>query len=406
MVILLPYGTDAPVYYWPYATIGTIVVNALIHLITFPIMLMAEEHSGLMDAVEFLVLKFDVVNPLQWLTWNYMHIDPLHLIGNMVALWAFGLIVEGKIGWWPFLILYNLIGIAEGAVIQIVGNLFIGGDNGALGASGAIYGLMGIALIWAPLNQMQVFYWLFRWFGTVEGSVVTIAGFFICMQMAVQAILFMYATTGEIESQAALITTEVLHLVGAFGGLAAGIALVLLRWVDCEEFDVFSIARGRHKRTKEEKLEEFAKSKEGQELRAKQFAQAQEEFRQNLTAGQPLGALATHRRAKQNFPEWSLPESDFVQLMTLLRKLHMYDQLIPAMLEYLRTYRERAVPVRLALAQVLIEHKQRPRQALAVLAKVNGAALDPVQQKAFAAMQAKAKAALELDPYEVEPEDW
>jgi membrane associated rhomboid family serine protease len=406
MILLLPYGTDAPVYYWPYATIGTIAVNSLIHLITFPIMLMAEEHPDLRSAVKFLTLQFEGYNPLQWLTWNYMHIGPVHLITNMVALWAFGLIVEGKVGWWRFLILYNLIGIVEGAVIQLVGNLFIGGDNGALGASGAIYGLMGISLIWAPLNQMQVFYWLLRWFGTVEGSVLTIAGFFIGMQVAVQSILFMYASTGEIETQAAVVTTEILHLVGAIGGLAVGVALVQLKWVDCEEFDVFSVIAGKHKRTAEEKLEEFTKSKEGQELRASQFTQAQEEFRQCLTAGQPLGALATHRRAKQSFPEWSLPENDFVQLLALLRKMHMYDQAIPAMLEYLRTYQERAVPVRLALAQVLTDHKQRPRQALAVLAKLNGTPLDDAHQKAFAAIHAKAKAAFEQDPYEVAPEDW
>lgn len=406
MVILLPYATDAPVYHWPYATVGTIIVCSLIHLFTYPIMLMAEEQPALMSAVELLVLKFDTINPLQWLTWNYMHINPIHLIGNMVALWAFGLIVEGKVGWWAFLALYNSIGILEGAIIQMVGKALIGGDNGALGASGAIYGLMGIALIWAPLNQMQVFYWLFRWFGTVEGSVIAITGFFIGLQLTVQAIMFMYASTGAIQSQEAIITTEVLHLVGAFGGLAAGIALVLLKWVDCEDFDVFSVARGRHKRTKEEKLVEFARSKEGQELRAKQYAQAQEEFRQQLAAGQPLGALATHRRAKQNFPEWSLPENDFVQLIALLRRLHMYDQAIPAMLEYLRTYQERVVPIRLALAQILTDHKQRPRQALAVLAKVNGAQLDAAHQKALVAIHVKAKAAFEQDPYEVEPEDW
>ena len=406
MVILLPYGTDAPVYHWPYATIGTIIVCSLIHLFTFPIMLMGEEHSALMNAVEFLILKFDTINPLQWVTWNYMHINPIHLIGNMVALWAFGLIVEGKIGWWAFLALYNSIGIFEGAIIQLVGNAFIGGDNGALGASGAIYGLMGIALIWAPFNQMQVFYWLFRWFGTVEGSVLAITGFFIGLQLTVQTIMFVYASTGALQSQEVIVTTELLHLVGAFAGLGVGVALVLLNWVDCEDFDVFSVIRGRHKRTKEEKLEEFARSKEGQELRARQFAQAQEEFRQHLASGQALGALATHRRAKQNFPEWKVPENDFVQLIALTRKLHMYDQAVPAMLEYLKTYSERAVPVRLALAQVLTDHLQRPRQALAVLGKMNGTPLDEQHQRAFANIHAKAKTAFEQDPYEVEPEDW
>ena len=405
MIFIVPYGTDAPVYHWPYATIGTIVACSLLHLFTFPIMLVAEENSLPMAAVKFLVLEFDGINPLQWLTWNYMHNDPLHLIGNMVALWAFGLIVEGKIGWWRFLMIYNAIGIFEGAIVQVVGYLALGKD-GALGASGAIYGLMGISLIWAPFNQMQLFYWLFRWFGTVEGSVITIAGFFIGLQLVVQGIMFMHAMNNEIGGEAAIVTTEVLHLVGAFAGLFVGVVMVLLKWVDCEDYDVFSVLKGRHKMSQVEKAEEFAKSAEGQALRAKQLEQARDDFRQQLAAGQPLAALATHRRAKNQFPEWALPEADYVQLLMLMRKLHLFEQLVPSMLEYLKSYTERTAAVRIALAQVLIDHKQRPRQALAVLAKLNGAPLDAAQQKALEATRAKATAAMEQDPYEVAPEDW
>jgi membrane associated rhomboid family serine protease len=405
MIFIVPYGTDAPVYHWPYATVTTIAVNTIVFLFTYPMILFMDDRPELKSIVEFLILEFNTINPLQWFTWNYMHAGPIHLIGNMVALWAFGLIVEGKIGWWRFLLIYNAIGIFEGAIVQVVG-YFALGEDGALGASGAIYGLMAISLVWAPLNQMQLFYWLFRWFGTVEGSVVTIAGFFIGLQVVIQGIMFMHAMNNELGGEAAIITTEVLHLVGAFAGLFVGVVMLALNWVDCEDYDVFSVIRGRHKLSQTEKMEEFAKSAEGQALRAKQLEQTRDEFRQQLAAGQPLAALATHRRGKNQFPEWALPETDYVQLLSLMRKLHLYDQLVPAMLEYLKTYTERAAAVRIALAQVLTDHKQRPRQALAVLAKLNGAPLDAAQQKAFEATQAKAKAAFEQDPYEVEPEDW
>ncbi|HZL88666.1 MAG TPA: rhomboid family intramembrane serine protease [Pirellulaceae bacterium] len=406
MILLLPYGTDAPVYHWPYATVGTIAVNVVVFLFTYPMILFMEDQPALKPIVDFLILKFDMINPLQWLTWNYMHIGPIHLIVNMVALWAFGLIVEGKIGWWRFLLIYNAIGVFEGAIIQVVGNTLLGGDDGALGASGAIYGLMAISLIWAPFNQMQLFYWLFRWFGTVEGSVLTISGFFIGLQLVVQLIMLMHVGSGELGSEAAILTSELLHLVGAAAGLVVGVAMVALKWVDCEDYDVFSVIRGRHKMSQTEKAEEFAKSAEGQALRAKQLEQARDEYRQQVAAGQPLAALATHRRAKHQFPEWAVAEPDYVQLMALLMKLHLYDQLILAMLEYLKTYTERTAAVRIALAQVLTDHKQRPRQALAVLAKLNGAPLDAAQQKALEAARAKATAAFEQDPYEVAPEEW
>ena len=403
--MIIPYGTDAPVYHWPYATIGTIAVNAVVFLITYPMILMVEDRKEFEPIIEFLILKFGTINPLQWLTWNYMHIDPIHLIGNMAFLWAFGIIVEGKIGWWRFLLIYNAIGIFEGSVIQTVA-LLLGETEGALGSSGAIFGLLAISMIWAPVNEMQCFYFMVRWMGTVEASVLTVAAFYIVLQIVVGVIHFTQAMSGALIEQTSLITSEALHVVGAAGGLAIGVAMVAMKWVDCENFDVFSVLAGRHRMSDSERREEFARSAEGQALRTRQLEQAQGEFRQQLAAGQPLAALATHRRAKHQFPEWTVPESDFVQLIALMRKLHLYDQLVPAMLEYLKTYTQRATAVRIALAQVLTDHKQRPRQALAVLAKLNGAPLDAAQQKALDAIHAKAQAAFEQDPYEVEPEDW
>ncbi|HZL91476.1 MAG TPA: hypothetical protein VFB96_24115, partial [Pirellulaceae bacterium] len=86
--------------------------------------------------------------------------------------------------------------------------------------------------------------------------------------------------------------------------------------------------------------------------------------------------------------------------------LHLHSQAVPTMVEYLRTYSERIVPVRLALAEVLTSHLQRPGQALAVLDKIDGAWLDATQRQVFEALYAKAQAAYEKDPYEVAPEDW
>ena len=42
------------------------------------------------------------VHPLQWFSNLFMHGGIMHLLGNMVFLWVFGIIVEGKLGWWAF----------------------------------------------------------------------------------------------------------------------------------------------------------------------------------------------------------------------------------------------------------------------------------------------------------------
>src|SRR5947209_3280811 len=104
--MLIPYATDAPIYHWPFATLGTIIVNVLIFI---PVAAMPEEQREWV--YEHFALVYGAWNPLQWLTSNYLHADFWHVAGNMVVLWGIGIIVEGKIGWWRFLALYNLIGI-------------------------------------------------------------------------------------------------------------------------------------------------------------------------------------------------------------------------------------------------------------------------------------------------------
>src|SRR5579862_4155845 len=82
------------------------------------------------------------LHPLQWITNNFLHADILHLVGNMFFLWGFGLVVEGKLGWWRFLLLYLTMGAIYGFIIQAV---MLGAHGAALGASGVIFGLMAIS---------------------------------------------------------------------------------------------------------------------------------------------------------------------------------------------------------------------------------------------------------------------
>ncbi len=106
--MIIPYSTDAPIYYFPWMTIGLIVMNA----ITFGITLMGLNSEG------WLLTYGHGLHPLEWVAYNFLHFGPLHLIGNMFFLWAFGIVVEGKLGWWKFLILYLSVGICGGLLIQ------------------------------------------------------------------------------------------------------------------------------------------------------------------------------------------------------------------------------------------------------------------------------------------------
>ncbi|MEX2558590.1 MAG: rhomboid family intramembrane serine protease, partial [Pirellulales bacterium] len=142
--MLIPYGTDAPIYHGPWATIGFIVANVLAFLFMV---------VGTVDP-EPLALEYGTLNPIQWLTSNFLHADLWHLVGNMVFLWAFGLVVEGKIGWGRFTAVYLGLGITQAGIEQIC-SLGLGQEGGSFGASAIVFGLMGMALVWAPSNEMQ-----------------------------------------------------------------------------------------------------------------------------------------------------------------------------------------------------------------------------------------------------------
>ena len=60
----------------------------------------------------------DGMHPEQWLLSIFMHAGWMHLIGNMIFLWVFGLVVEGKLGWWRFIPCYLAIGMGQMGIEQ------------------------------------------------------------------------------------------------------------------------------------------------------------------------------------------------------------------------------------------------------------------------------------------------
>ncbi len=222
--MLIPYGTDAPVYHLPFTTVGVIVLNTVIFLAT---------GMGQEDQYDWLALQFDQVNPQQWVTAAFMHGSFGHLIGNMIFLWCFGLIVEGKLGWYRFALLYLGLAMADGAIGQVPMFVFSDHAGQALGASGVIFALLVIAMIWAPKNEIQVFYWWFFFFvGTFDVSVLTMGGFFIGWE--VFTVFFMTGLFGLRMSSA------VLHLLGASVGIPFAVYMLQAKRVDCEGYDLFT----------------------------------------------------------------------------------------------------------------------------------------------------------------------
>jgi membrane associated rhomboid family serine protease len=72
----------------------------------------------------------------------FLHYGPLHLAFNMLALWWFGAAVEQVLGRGRYLLLYLVSGLAGST-----GALIFSPENPTVGASGAIFGILGAAVV-------------------------------------------------------------------------------------------------------------------------------------------------------------------------------------------------------------------------------------------------------------------
>lgn len=223
-MIIVPYSTDAPLYHLPFVTIGVIVANLVIFCMTTLLVMFGNVE---MESIEWLMIEFDQINPLQWLTGNFMHEGIVALLGNMCFLFAFGLVVEGKCGNSTFLMVYTAMCLVAGAVTQIP-MYFLVGEGVALGASSVIFGLMVMAVFWAPENEISWFWLLLVLFGTFEVRIITVVIWFIAWQLLFLA-LFGFS-----------ILTAMLHIIGVLVGLPFAVLMLRQGVVDCEGWDIVS----------------------------------------------------------------------------------------------------------------------------------------------------------------------
>ena len=99
-------------------------------------------------------------HPLSLLSSTFMHAGFLHLAFNMWVLWLFGGPLEDRIGPWRFLVLYLLSGLA-GDLLHIASDPH--STVPAVGASGAIAGVLGAYTLAFPFGRVTVVQPIFLW---------------------------------------------------------------------------------------------------------------------------------------------------------------------------------------------------------------------------------------------------
>jgi membrane associated rhomboid family serine protease len=159
---MLPVQNTVPSRYPPVVTWGLIFANCTIFLIQAslkPVELdWFLQRFALVPARYFMALPYDApaLTPWDYLPFvsnMFLHDGWLHLILNMWTLWLFGPAVEDRVGSGRYLLFYIGCGIAAS-----IAHAFSNPDSvvPALGASGAIAGVLGCYIRFFPFARLVV----------------------------------------------------------------------------------------------------------------------------------------------------------------------------------------------------------------------------------------------------------
>jgi membrane associated rhomboid family serine protease len=96
-------------------------------------------------------------NLVTLVTGTFLHAGWLHILGNMVFLWAFGPGIEDAMGRARYLVFY-LTGGVVAMLAQVAG--IPGSHVPCLGASGAIAAVMGAFIVMFPRNRIRSLVWI------------------------------------------------------------------------------------------------------------------------------------------------------------------------------------------------------------------------------------------------------
>ena len=453
--MFIPVGTDAPIYHFPFATIALAVVNIAAH-VGFG-MADPDGEMALSALKQDWSLWFgEGVHPLQWVTSCFLHAGWVHLIGNLIFLWGFGIIVEGKLGWWRFTLLYVAVGaiacgveqlimlptdlvptrdevvemlreedptLTDEQVADILGDVgeLLPDHSVALGASGAIFGMVAIAMIWAPRNDLDVLWIIWIRGGISEVPILVFAMLYIGLEAVTLGL------TVSVFGVEQAMSSAFLHVVGALVGAGAGVLLLKRGWVDCENWDLFAVLRGTHgdrsqfelhrKYTAELTVPSMAAGGGGgtvdvvpdddearrpaKSAKRRRKADPLAKLRRHLDAGDGISAAGEIELLRVARPGFLPPEPDAFRLCELVDRDGDPAEVAELLADYLNTYGPAAEShdaahanvVRLRAARRLLAGPGRRSQAAGLLKGVDPLVLTAKQRGVLEKLAAKAAGA-------------
>lgn len=230
-MLLLPYRTDAPIRRTPTVNYVLIGLNVAVFIV--------QKMMGEARADEFFkpyMLWPAAPRVVQFISYQFLHGDILHLAGNMLFLWVFGNSVNSKMGNLPYALFYLACGVFAG-----VGFVFSAGGHPCVGASGAIAGVTTAYLVLFPRTDVAVLYWVVILIGTVTIRSVWL----ILIKMVLwDNFIAMYLERNDGFTSVAYSA----HIAGYLAGFLLTLAMLWLKALPRDHFDLLSTWRRAHQR--------------------------------------------------------------------------------------------------------------------------------------------------------------
>lgn len=218
--MFFPIRTDRRLNHTPWANYSLIAVNVVVFLMT-------SDRLSEQSTASYLLNPAMPQLP-QFITYQFLHADFMHLLGNMLFLYVFGNSVEDRLGKINYVCFYLAGGILAGLGHALVEH------NPILGASGAVAGVSGAYLVLFPNTQVTIIYW-FIFIGAFEVSSMLL----ILFQIAQDAVMFV----GHYGSVAYLA-----HLSGYAYGFAISMGLLWIGALSREPYDLLAVIERRRRK--------------------------------------------------------------------------------------------------------------------------------------------------------------
>ncbi len=321
--MLIPIGTDVRTPRLPIGNYALIAANVLAFVFTD---VLANSLGNELGPRMKAVFALDASRPYlyQYLTYQFLHGDVLHLAGNMLFLWIFGNAVCDRMGSRGYVFFYLAGGVFAGVAFTL------GADNPIVGASGAIAAVTTAFLALYPRVHITMLVWAFFVF-TFQVPAMFLIIFKIILWDNVIAPRFDQATYSNVAISA--------HLGGYAFGFAISMALLLVRAVPRNQFDLIALwSRAGRRRgwtvgpilarpagARPIVVEELD-SRPIDVVELTPVERLREEIAARLTARDPHGAVAAYERLLELDENQVLSSSQQIEIANHLAQARRYSE--------------------------------------------------------------------------------